>query len=151
MVAASDEAEDGKPQRFVVALFIVHPTMDPADITAALGLEPTIVHPIGGERRTPKGTVLPGHYGDTRWRHGIRRETRGQYFAGDVAALLDRLSPHKTFLAELRATGGRATLIVQFLGDDGYFGDVLPLATLAKLIDLQLELGLEVFTVPQSR
>jgi hypothetical protein len=71
-------------------------------------------------------------------------------FAGEVAALLDRLSPHKTFLAELRATGGQAMLIVQFLGDDGYFGDVLPLATLAKLTELQLDMGIEAFTVRQS-
>jgi hypothetical protein len=41
-------------------------------------------------------------------------------------------------------------LIVQFLGDDGHFGDVLPLDTLAKLTGLQLELGVEVYTVPQS-
>jgi hypothetical protein len=77
-VAASDGAEDHEPQRFVVELFVVHPTMDPADITAALSLEPTIVHPVGGERRTPKGTVLTGRYRDTRWRHSIRYETRGQ-------------------------------------------------------------------------
>lgn len=150
MVAAESEDEDGRPQRFGVAVWIVHPTMDPAEITAALGLEPTIVHPVGGERRTPKGTVLPGRYRDTRWRHSIRHETRGQHFAGEVAALLDRLSPHKAFLAELRATGGEAMLIVAFLGDDGHFGDVLPLTTLAKLTDLQLELGVEVYTVPQS-
>lgn len=149
-MTTESEAEDGRPRRFGVALFIVHPTMDPADITAALGLEPTIVHPVGGEHRTPKGTVLPGRYRDTRWRHSIRHETRGQHFAGAVAALLDRLSPQKAFLAELRATGGRATLIIAFLGDDGHFGDVLPLATLAKLTDLQLDLGVEVYTVPQS-
>src|SRR5687767_1516960 len=122
MGAASDGAEDNEPRRFDVELFVVHPTMDPADISARLGLEPTIAHPVDGKRRTPKGTVLTGRYRDTRWRHSIRHETRGQHFAGELAALLDRLSPHKTFLAELRATGGQAMLIVQFLGDDGYFG-----------------------------
>ena len=40
-------------------------------------------------------------------------------------------------------------LIVQLLGD-GYFGDVLPLSLLSRLVELQLDLGLEVYTVPQS-
>jgi hypothetical protein len=150
MVAAESEDEEREPQRFGVALFIVHPTRNPTDITAALGLEPTIVHPVGGECRTPKGTVLPGRYSDTQWRHSIRHETRRQHFAGEVAVLLDRLSPHKAFLTKLRATGGQAMLIIAFLGDDGHFGDVLPSATLAKLTDLQWELGVEVYTVPQS-
>ncbi|MGK9235191.1 DUF4279 domain-containing protein [Inquilinus limosus] len=143
------EAEDDEPNRLDVQLFIVHPTMDPADITAALGLEPSHVHRVGDDRKTPKGTPLPGQYRDTRWRHSVRHDVRGQHFRHHVAALLDRLVPHKPFLAELRASGGEAMLIVQFLGD-GYFGDVLPLSTLSRLVELQLELGLEVYTVPQN-
>jgi hypothetical protein len=145
----TEETEDDL-KRLDVELFIVHPTMDPDDITAALGLEPSHARRIGGNRKTRKGTPLLGEYPDTRWRHSVRHDVRGQHFASEVAALLDRLSPHKAFLAELRATGGQATLVVQFLGD-GYFGDMLPLNTLSKLIDLQLDLGIEAFTVPQSR
>jgi hypothetical protein len=148
-VPETSEAEDDEPKRLDVELFIVHPTMDPADITAALGLEPVHARRVGDERRTPKGTVLPGRHLDTRWRYGIRHDIRGQHFRHHVAALLDRLAPHKAFLADLRAGGGRATLIIQFLGD-GYFGDTLPLGTLSRLADLQLGLGLEVYTIPQS-
>ena len=128
-MAAESEDEDGKPRRFGVALFIVHPTMDPADITAALGLEPAHARRVGDERTTPKGTVLPGRYPDTRWRYSVRHEVRGQHFRHHVAALLERLVPHKPFLAEIRAGGGNAMLIIAFLGDDGHFGDVLPLLT----------------------
>jgi hypothetical protein len=32
------QLENGRPQRFDVVLFIVHPALDPADISAALGL-----------------------------------------------------------------------------------------------------------------
>lgn len=57
--------------------------------------------------------------------------------------------PHKEFLHHVRSTGGSATVIVQFLGD-GYFGDNVPLDTLSKMAELQLDFGIECFSVPQS-
>jgi hypothetical protein len=38
--------------------------------------------------------------------------------------------------------------MVQFLGD-GYFGDEIPRDLLARLLDLELDLGIECFTEPQ--
>src|SRR5215813_7642022 len=119
-------------RRFKVELFIVHPTMDPAAIAAALGLDGHIVHPVGARRMTRKGTLLPGTYQDTRWRHSVRYEIRDQWFANAVAELVDPLEPHRTFLRDLRSTGGRAR-------------DVL-----AKLVDLELDLGLASYAVPQA-
>ena len=49
--------------------------------------------------------------------------------------LIDRLEPFKAFFANLKSTGGAASIIIQFLGD-GYFGDKIPTVTLAKLVDL---------------
>ena len=143
--AAERWHEEGALRRFDVELFIVHPTLDPAEISAALGLEAQGVHRVGDRRRTLKGTLLEGNYPDTRWRHSVRYEARAQHFRDKVAALVDELTPHRAFLADLRATGGRATVIVQFL--DGYFGDAIPAETLAKLADLQLELGIESYEV----
>jgi hypothetical protein len=40
-------------------------------------------------------------------------------------------------------------MVIQFLGD-GYFGDKIPCTTLAKLVDLQLDLAIESFADPQS-
>jgi hypothetical protein len=144
------DVDEGPSQRIAVQLFIVHPTMSPAEITAALGIEAHIAHPVGEPRKTPRGTPLEGHYRDTRWRYSIRHELRTQWFADKIDALVNSLTPHKAFLNRVRATGGRAQIIVQFLGDDGYFGDTLPLQTLATMAELQLDLGIECFTVPQS-
>ena len=143
------EPEEGSQRRFDVELFVVHPTLDATDITAALGLEAHIVHPVGQPRGTPKGTPLPGTYRDTRWRHSVRHSVEDQCFAHRLADLVDRLVAKKAFLAELKSTGGRASVIVKFLGD-GYFGDEMPVETLAKLVDLGLDLGIECFAVPQS-
>jgi hypothetical protein len=63
--------------------------------------------------------------------------------------LIDRLAPQKTFFGNLKSTGGTASIVIQFLGD-GYFGDEIPTATLAKLVDLELALAIECFTVPQE-
>jgi hypothetical protein len=105
--------------------------------------------PVGELRRTPKGDLLPGQYRDTRWRHSVRYEVKHQYFADAITALVDRLAPSKAFLSKLRSTGGEASIIVQFLGD-GYFGDKVSKGTLSKLADLDLDLAIECFSVPQS-
>jgi Domain of unknown function (DUF4279) len=147
----SDETdvEENSPKRFDVELFIVHPTLDPAEIGAGLGLDAKFSHRMGDQRKTPKGTLLPGTHRDTRWRHCRRYETSDQWFAGKVAELIDCLEPHRAFLRNLRATGGTACVLVQFLGD-GYFGDEIPREILTRLIDLELDLGIECFTDPQS-
>ena len=128
---------------------IVHPTLDPAEIAAALGLEAEFSHRVGDRRKTPKGTSLPGTYRDTRWRHCRDYETPNQWFAEKVAELVDCLEPYKSFLRSLRSSGGSACVIVQFLGD-GYFGNEIPCDLLTRLGDLALDFGIECYTVPQS-
>ncbi len=136
-------------RRFDVQLFIVHPSLDPAEISAALRLEPMVTHRVGDRRATPRGTPLPGTYPDTRWRYSVRHQVTDQWFVDGLGELLALIVPHKAFLDQLRASGGRAGLIIQFLGD-GYFGDTVPHEVLSKLAELGLDLGIECFTVPQS-
>ncbi|MBV9548203.1 MAG: DUF4279 domain-containing protein [Alphaproteobacteria bacterium] len=144
----SPDDDEGPLRRFDVELLIIHPTLDPAVITAALGLQPSRSHRVGDPRQTPKRTPLPGNYRDTRWLHCIEVELKDQWFAEEVTKLVERLMPHKAFFKNLRATGGKADLIVQFF--DAYYGDNLARETLAKLVELELELGIECFSEPQS-
>jgi hypothetical protein len=145
----ADSAEGGTPRRVDVELFVVHPTWEPTNISIALGLEPHFAHRVGDPRKTPTGNPLPGNYQDTRWRHCIRCTVRDQWYAAEVTRLVDRLGLHRAFFADLKSTGGTACVVIQFLGD-GYFGDEIPRATLAKLVDLELGLGIECFVDPQS-
>jgi len=145
----TDFEDDGPAKRFHVELFIVHPTLDPTEISTALGLEAHFAHRVGDPRKTSKGQPLAGNYKDTRWRHCMECSTKDQWFAAEVTSLLDRLEPHKAFFANLRQTGGEASLIVQFLGD-GYLSDEIPHAALVKLVALGLGLGIECFVDPQS-
>lgn len=140
---------DPTPRSFDIELFIVHPSLDPADISRALGMEGHFSHRVGDQRQTPKGTLLSGAYPDTRWRHSIRHTVTEQWFASEVDSFVGKLEPHTEFLTNLRATGGSATLIIQFLGD-GYLADNVPPTTLAKLGEIGLSLGIECFIDPQS-
>lgn len=144
------DAEVNTSKRFDVELFIVHPTMHPAEMSATLGLEAQFAHRVGDQRKTPKGTPLSGTYQDTRWRHSRRHETPDQWFVVKIAELIDCIEPHKAFLKELRSTGGRACLILQLFAD-GYFGDEIPQAILARLIDLELDFGIECFADSHPR
>ena len=52
-VDAKVDLDEGLPRRVDFELFIIHPTMDPADISAALGLEADVAHRVGDQRKTP--------------------------------------------------------------------------------------------------
>ncbi len=145
----TDDAQADMPRRVDVELFIVHPTLDPKDISDALGLEAHFAHRVGDARKTPAGTSLSGSYPDTRWRHCIRCDVENQWYAAEVTSFIERLEPRRAFFTKLRSSGGRVSLIIQFFGD-GYLGDELPVTTLAKLVDLELALAIECFTDPQS-
>jgi hypothetical protein len=136
-------------KRFHVGLLIVHPNLDPAKISAALGLDAQSMQRAGDQRQTPKGRILSGTYEETRWRYGQRYKTSGQWFVEKVTEFVAQIEPHKAFVKELRSTGGTASLMIEFLGD-GYFGDEIPRDLIRKLVDMELDLSIECFTVPQS-
>jgi hypothetical protein len=140
--------EIGSPRRFEVQLFIVHPTLDPDEITAALGLEPKNVHKTGEYQVFASGVRSKLANRDARWRYSVRYEVEDQWFAAKVTDLVDRLMPHGEFFRKLRSSGGTASIIVQFLGD-GYFGDEIARGTLAKILELDLDFAIECFQVPQ--
>jgi len=148
MGSVSISDEEGSACRFCLDLFIVHSSIDPNEITAALGLEPSNAHRVGDRRATAKGRLLEGTYSDIRWRYSICHENADRFFARKIDEFLDRLVPHRGFLHQLRATGGRATLIVYFI--DGYFTDSISNETLSKLVDLHMDLAIECLMEPKA-
>ncbi len=77
----------------------------------------------------------------------MRSKSRG--FALEVESFVEALEPRRAFLDELRSTGGRASLILCFLGD-GYLGDDLSSELLKRMVDLGLTLGIECFAARQT-
>ena len=139
----ADQSRSAPTYRFYLGLFIVHPTLVPEEISKALGMEAHVAHCVGAPRRTPEGTPLPGSYADTRWRHSTEHVIEDQWFAPEVSRLIDKLEPHQAFFADVKSGGGTASIVIQFM--DGFLADELSSATLARLVDLDLSLGIECF------
>jgi hypothetical protein len=135
--------DDDAWEHLRLELMIVHPKLSPAEITATLGLEPQWSRGVGEPRRTPKGKSLPGEYAETRWRYRVDHVVEAKpFFTGELAALLDLLAPHKQFLQGLRSGGGRACVTIEFLVGD-LFHDAIRPSLLARLVELELDLGIE--------
>jgi len=144
-----EDDEAGARRRFSLDLFVVHPSIDPVTISAALGLDAHVTSRAGDPRSTPKGTPLAGVYRRTSWRYCVCWEVDDQHFAEEFSAFVASMQPHAAFLRQIRDTGGEANVILQFLGD-GYFGDVLPADVLQNMADLKLDLGIECFVDVQN-
>ena len=105
----TDIAAGNVSRRFDVELLIVHPSLNPAEISTALGLEARYAHRVGDRRKTPKGTLLSGDYPDTRWRHCVRCSVTDQWYAAEVTSwwialsLTKRVLPTSNRRAEVRA------------------------------------------------
>jgi hypothetical protein len=70
-------------------------------------------------------------------------------FASDLLRLIDALGPHQEFFAEVKADGGTASIIIQFM--DGFLADELSSTTPARLAELDLSLGIECYAgLPKS-
>ncbi len=129
--------------RFTVSLRFWHPSIDPSEITLALGLEPKRAVKAGDARTTPKGTPLSGIFRETYWYVNMAEGYMPpQELAGELDQLLNKLMPHRPFFERIRAQGGRSEFSIGFwLG--GQAGETYPTVLLAKMAALGLDLSLD--------
>ena len=138
---------------YAVALRFWHPTINPTEITAHLGITPSYSSQAGQPRVTPAGGRLEGVYRESYWhaepvRQGWRDST-------DIAAedavleLLPRLAPHREFIRHLLATGGRGAIEVSSHGS-GNYALVLAPDVLAQCSQLGLSIAHDVYAVAQA-
>jgi hypothetical protein len=135
---------DNSSRRFDVELFVSHPTLSADDISSMLGLEAHFAHSVGESIITSKRVDFPSVYHDTRWRHSTRCVIEDQWFGVHVKNFVEKLRSRREALLKLKASGGRAELIIQFFSD-GYLGDTIAHDTLLALVDLGLDIGIECF------
>ena len=147
MVNAMDDPQDEDPHNakriYMIRLLIKHPTIDPALITARLGLVPRVTHTVGHPRRSPIGTPLPGVYEESAWGYSFEVEGR-RHFTKDIVPFLSRLEESGTFLRELTDSGGSIALIIHLPGRVN-IGDDIRWQDLQRMAALHMDLGIEVF------
>jgi hypothetical protein len=135
--------EEDSELRYDVRLLIKHPHIDPARITHALGLDPNLSAIVGSGRKAPNGAVLPGVHKVSSWSHWFHVDGN-RFFFSDIVQMIDRLEPQKAFLAEMVDGGGSIDLIIHLPGDKN-IGDTFPWRDMARLAELHINLGIEVF------
>ncbi|NGO51922.1 DUF4279 domain-containing protein [Allomesorhizobium camelthorni] len=129
--------------RYRVSLRLIHPSMDPDEITTALQMEPKRAWKAGEPRTTPKGTPIAGVFRQTYWYANVcEGRMPPQELAEELDQVLDGLIPYQAFLTRLREEGGRSEFFVGFyLGDQA--GETYPSTMLAKMAALGLDLSLD--------
>jgi hypothetical protein len=129
--------------RFKISLRLRHPSMDPRDITKAIGMDARIQWKAGDRRVTPTGTLLEGNREDSYWCLSFPDDP--------LRSLADALETHVAslrdctqFLDEFHASGGSAEFFIGWFVDRNS-GDVLDWSLLHELAELHVSLSFDVY------
>ena len=137
---------------FAISLRIRHPSVDPAEITRALGIEPQHAWQAGDARRGDAGELLEGTYRDSYWiaRLMDEPELSSDHISVESVLLrtLAQLRKSFQFLAGLNADGGVAELHVSIFARDEFRLEFLS-ESLALLGRLGLAVALDVHPHPR--
>jgi Domain of unknown function (DUF4279) len=138
---------------FSIAVRIWHPSINPQEVSATLGMRAKHSAIAGSQRTTPNGRALGGVYAESYW-HSDPFE-RGEYASTDDVAedvlidVLQLLSPHKEFLLRLKQQGARLHLQVSSFGTRTYALE-LPPEVLAQFSELGLSFVHDVYPCTQG-
>lgn len=141
--SGDDEIDWDARLRFKIAIMVKHPSLDPDELTAALGRAPRHSRQAGQPRANVRGEPMPGVWPLSYWLATRRVEGQRHFFAAiceEVAAL----EAQAALLGRILAEGGEVLLTISLAGEDN-IGDVMPAAMLLRLGTLGVGLGIEVF------
>jgi hypothetical protein len=105
---------------FTVSLTIRHPSVDPQEITRALGFEPQHSWKAGEQRRTAQGRPLEGAYHESYWTGEFRELDASLRGVVEIEAVLlqavVQLRRSQKFLSRLQSEGATVELCVEAAG-----------------------------------
>jgi hypothetical protein len=124
--------------------------MDPTEISAVLGLEPSRMWRAGDPRTTPKNTPLEGVWRGTYWATDVLKDDcPNRTLAAALFELAERFSANKSFFAKVRNEGGCVEFYVGWF-IDGNRGDEFGPDLMGKLVDLGITLSLDIYPLDTS-
>ena len=126
------------------SLRFFHPSINPAEITKTLNIEPDYAWKVGSKRRTPDGTILEGKHTQSYW--CANHETTGQRnFFKEIEKMLNYLTKnHRPFFDKIAKESGRVEIYLQLHGRNN-IGSSLKPKIMKLMVALNIELGVEVF------
>ncbi|MGH8149321.1 MAG: DUF4279 domain-containing protein [Steroidobacteraceae bacterium] len=104
---------------FTVSLSVRHPSIDPGEITRALGIEPRHSWKVGERRRAGEGERVGSSYRESYWTAELR-ELGSLSGVETEAALLQavvHLRRAQPFFSRLQAEGATVELLVEVTGE----------------------------------
>ncbi|HTV50180.1 MAG TPA: DUF4279 domain-containing protein [Steroidobacteraceae bacterium] len=139
----SDVLPSMSPDNFTVSLRIRHPSIDPAEITRTLGIEPQHSWRAGEGRRTAQGQRLEGSYRESYWIGEFRELDAGLRGVVSTEAVLLQavalLRRSQAFLSRLQTEAATVELYVEVLGATEFTLGLSP-----QLLSLLAKAGLAV-------
>jgi hypothetical protein len=109
---------------FTISLRIRHPTIDPAEVTQTLTIEPQHTWKAGDSRRNPTGESLEGTYRESYWMGRLMDEPQLSSERLSVESVLlqtlAQLRRAQDFLARLSEGGGVAELHVSIFARENF-------------------------------
>jgi hypothetical protein len=109
---------------FTISLRIRHPAIDPAKITATLGIQPQHTWRAGQPRCDAAGAELGGTYHDSYWMGRLMDEPQlssdGVSVEHVILKTLTHLRPVQSFLEQLSEEGGGAEFLVSLYARDDF-------------------------------
>jgi hypothetical protein len=123
-----------------------HPTIDPAAISAELGIQPSRTWKVGEPRSTPSGRLLKGGpRSESYWIASISAGRQTDAPLRDaISTALDELTRHKDLFYRIRAEGGKVEFFIGW-HFEGQSGDTFDYNLLGRLDELQIDLALDVY------
>jgi uncharacterized protein DUF4279 len=129
--------------RYKLWLRIKHPSRDLSAFCMDLGLVPAIVWNVGDQRRTPKGTMLPGqrqssycsiHFDDAEQSSLLEK----------MNSVLSMLKPHRSSIVEIDLSGGKVSFSIGWFSTDDS-GQTVDWRILSAIADLRISLDTSVY------
>ncbi|REJ85905.1 MAG: DUF4279 domain-containing protein, partial [Planctomycetota bacterium] len=134
---------------FKITLIVTHPSIDPAEISRAIGLTPVRTTRGGAPRTTPTGQPLAGEYQFSCWKYEFDVQAADE-LSHVLETLVDELQCNRPFFHRVVQQGGTVELFCGVFAD-GNWDEVLSHALMRALAALHVDVRLDVYPMDDSR